>query len=65
MADQIGTIRCGAFSAIPIGYNRWAIVCDWMADFRHEVDCVRDTAARLVIQIQAENRRPKVVARSA
>jgi hypothetical protein len=61
MAEQIGAIRCGAFVAIPVGYNHWEIVCDWMPEFRHEVECVRDTAARLVTQIQAENRRPKLV----
>lgn len=60
MTEGIGVVRCGAFVATCVGYNRWAITCDWMPDFRHEVDCVRDTAARLVIQIQAENRRPKL-----
>lgn len=58
--DAIGAVRCGAFVAVSTGYNRWAITCDWMPDFRHEVECTRPTVARLVIQIQAENRRPKL-----
>lgn len=56
MAEQIGAIRCGAFVAVPIGYNRWRITCDRLPEWQEEVEAVRDSAARAVVQLQAQFR---------
>jgi hypothetical protein len=56
MSEEQGAVRCGAFVAINTGYNSWKIVCDRLPGWEHHVEATRATAARLVIQLQAEYR---------
>lgn len=55
--NDTATIRCGSFIATVTGYNRWRFTCDWLPEFDREVECTQATAGRLVIQLQAENRK--------
>ena len=52
----MGTITCGVFTAINTGYCQWKITCTKLPDWEQTIEAKRETAARAVIQLQAEFR---------
>jgi hypothetical protein len=56
MSEQIGAITCGSFSMTNAGSNLWVIECAKLPGWREEIKADRETAARLVTQLQADFR---------
>jgi len=56
VSTDIGALTCGSFSMTSAGHNAWVIQCSRLPGWRQEIKANRETAARVISQLQAEYR---------